>query len=84
MTLTSEIYPESPHSELLHKISKLTIGIDWIQIIELQCLCLQSGLNGVGIPDLIVVQNAMQNETRIYSLDKHLLSMNDFLDFEIY
>jgi predicted nucleic acid-binding protein len=70
--------------DLMHNISKLRLDINWDQIIDLQCLCLQNGLNGVGIPDLIIVQNAIQNLSRIYSLDKHFSSMNGFLDFEIF
>lgn len=70
--------------DLLYNIGKLAIDISWNQIIELQYLCLQNGLNGVGIPDLIIVQNAKQNLSKVYSLDKHFSSMNGFLDFEIF
>ncbi len=70
--------------EILHNINKLTINIDWKQIIDLQYLCLQNGLNGVGIPDLIIVQNVLQNTPKIYSLDKHFLSMAAFFDFEVF
>lgn len=69
--------------ELLHNIGKLRIDVKWDQVIDLQYLCLQNGLNGVGIPDLIIVQNAIQNISKIYSLDKHFLSMSAFMDFEI-
>lgn len=65
--------------DLLNKISKLPIDIKWDQIIEFQYLCLQNGLNGVGVPDLIIVQNAIQNLSQIYSLDKHFTIMNGFL-----
>lgn len=70
--------------DLLHNVSRLAININWDQIIDLQYLCLQNGLNGVGIPDLIIVQNATQNTSKIYTLDKHFSSMNGFLDFEIF
>lgn len=70
--------------DLLHNVSRLAININWDQIIDLQYLCLQNGLNGVGIPDLIIVQNAIQNTSKIYTLDKHFSSMNGFLDFEIF
>jgi len=70
--------------ELLNTIRKLTIHINWDQLINLQYLCLQNGLNGVGIPDLIIVQNAMENDAKIYFFDKHFSSMADFLDFEIF
>jgi hypothetical protein len=70
--------------ELLSNISRLRIDINWDKIIDLQYLCLHNGLNGVGIPDLIIVQNAMQNPTRIFSLDKHFSIMSAFLDFEMF
>lgn len=69
---------------LLHNIGKLKLDVEWDQVIDLQYLCLQNGLNGVGIPDLIIVQNAMQNASKIYSLDKHFLSMAAFLNVKIF
>ncbi len=70
--------------ELLHNINRLMININWHQIIEIQYQCLKNGLNGVGIPDLIIIQNAIQNASRIYSLDEHFLSMSAFLEFEVF
>ena len=35
-------------------------------IIDFQFKCLKNGLNGIGIPDLIVAQNAKQNSSKIY------------------
>lgn len=70
--------------KLLHNINKLAIKISWDQLVDFQCSCLQNGLNGVGIPDLIIVQNAIQNDSQIYSLDKHFTSMSVFLDVKIF
>ncbi len=70
--------------ELLHNINRLMININWHQIIDIQYQCLKNGLNGVGIPDLIIIQNAIQNASRIYSLDKHFLNMSAFLEFEVF
>ncbi len=70
--------------DLLHNVSKLKLDVKWDQVMDLQYLCLQNGLNGVGIPDLIIVQNAIQNTSKIYSLDKHFLSMPAFMDFEVF
>jgi predicted nucleic acid-binding protein len=36
---------------------------------------MKSGSNGIGIPDLLIAQNAIQNETPIYSIDKHFSYM---------
>ncbi len=56
---------------LLYKINKLEIVVNWEQIIDYQYKCLKKGLNGIGIPDLIIAQNAKQNHCSIYSLDNH-------------
>jgi len=68
---------------LLLNIKKLSLSINWDQIIEYQYKCLKNGLNGVGIPDLIIVQNAKQNHCEIYSLDSHFRLMKDILDLQI-
>ena len=60
---------------LLQKIRRLPLGIDWDHIMELQFSCLRHGNNGVGIPDLIIAQNAKANRSLLYSLDKQLLSL---------
>ncbi|MBI2438574.1 MAG: PIN domain nuclease, partial [Lentisphaerae bacterium] len=44
---------------------------DWDGIIEMQVACLRNGINRVGIPDLIVAQQAMQHNLSLFSLDKH-------------
>ncbi len=70
--------------KLLRSINTFEINVDWDQLNDLQYCCLLNGLNGVGIPDLIIVQNAMQHGGTIYSLDKHFTRMSDFLDFSIF
>ncbi len=57
--------------ELLHAIKKLPLQINWSEIIHWQADCLISGINGIGIPDLLIAQNAKQQHCEIYSLDKH-------------
>jgi predicted nucleic acid-binding protein len=63
---------------LLHEIERTPLTIDWGGIIDMQVICLRNGINKVGLPDLIVAQNAMQNDLSIFSLDKHfrLLSLH--------
>jgi hypothetical protein len=69
--------------DLLHNIKKLKLSINWDQIIDFQFKCLKMGLNGIGIPDLIVAQNAMQNGAEIYSHDNHFRLMKDILKFNL-
>lgn len=65
---------------LLQTITQLELTIDWKQIVRFQFQCLKNGLNGIGIPDLILVQNAKQNGCKIYSLDNHFRLMKDILE----
>ncbi len=68
---------------LLYNINRLELSINWAQIIEFQFKCLKNGLNGIGIPDLIVAQNAKQNHCEIYSLDSHFKLMKDILRLQL-
>jgi predicted nucleic acid-binding protein len=61
---------------LLGTIEKLPLRIEWNEIITFQTKCLQAGINGLGIPDLLIAQNARQNQCWIYSLDKHFQLLN--------
>ena len=66
---------------LLRHINKLPLNIDWDQLIEFQIKCLRNGVDGIGIPDLMVAQNAKQNLCEIYSLDNHFQLMKDIVGF---
>ena len=69
--------------KLLNHINKLEIHIEWDQLIEFQYKCLKNGLNGVGIPDLIIIQNAKQNHCKIYSLDNHFKLIKDIVKIKL-
>jgi hypothetical protein len=66
-----KIKNETKIIRLLGAIKKMPLNIAWDEIIQFQVDCLQSGINGVGIPDLLIAQNARQNQCHLYSLDKH-------------
>ncbi len=69
---------------LLYEVTRLPLDISWEEIIEFQVKCLKSGANGVGIPDLIIAQNAKQNNCKIYSLDKHFRLLNKVLKINLH
>jgi len=69
--------------ELLQNVNKLELSINWDQIMEFQFKCLKSGLNGIGIPDLIIAQNAKKNHCTIYTFDRHFKLMKDVLKLQI-
>jgi predicted nucleic acid-binding protein len=68
---------------VLYKIKKLNLSVNWVQIIEYRYKCLKNGLNGIGIQDLIIAQNAKQHHCEIYSIDDHFILMKDILNLQI-
>ncbi|MDL1967435.1 MAG: PIN domain-containing protein [Deltaproteobacteria bacterium] len=70
-------------TNLLLNINRLNLSIRWGQLIDYQYKCLKNGLNGVGMPDLIIAQNAKQNNCEIYSLDNHFSLIKDILTLKI-
>ncbi|MGR3218260.1 MAG: PIN domain-containing protein [Candidatus Anammoxibacter sp.] len=60
---------------LLNDVMKLPLQIDRKEIIQFRVRCLKSGISGIGIPDLIIVQNSKHNNSVIYSLDKHFIML---------
>ena len=78
-----KIRNETKIIDLLQNINKLEIFINWNEIIDYQYKCLKNGLNGVGIPDLIIAQNAKQNGCKIYTLDNHFNLMKDIILLQI-
>ena len=69
--------------KLLNNINKLHLNIKWDEIIEYQFKCLKNGLNGIGIPDLIIAQNALQNNCEIYTIDNHFSLLKDIINLRI-
>ncbi len=70
--------------KLLHEINRIPLSICWKELIEYQVKCLKGGANGVGIPDLIIAQNAKQNSCKVYSLDKHFRLLKKTLNIKLY
>ena len=71
-------------NELLRTVNKLVLDLQWRELADLQYTCLVNGLNGAGLPDLIIAQNAMQHGSKIYSLDKHFAKMADIFGFDVF
>ena len=68
---------------LLNLISKLNLDINWEQISGYQHKCLKKNINGIGIPDLLIVQNAIQNHCEIYSLNSHFKLIKNEIEFKL-
>lgn len=69
---------------LLRAVRRHPMKIDWEDIIQLQALCLRNGINGVGIPDLIIAQNAIQGGLSLMSRDKHFILISKNTSLSLY
>ena len=70
--------------KLLQDINRYPMQINWDEIVGFQVRCLKAGANGVGIPDLIIAQNAKANNCKIYSLDKHFRLLKQVIKVKLY
>lgn len=88
--IMTELVPSLVHKKenklvtLLSSIEKIKIDIDWNGITQMQILNLKNGLNRVGVPDLIIAQNAIQNQIALYSFDKHFELMKKGIGLKIF
>lgn len=75
--ILSEVLPHLIHrkenraADLLASQINVPLSISWPDIISLQVRMIKAGINKVGILDLIILQNAIQNRCAISSVDKH-------------
>lgn len=69
---------------LLRLLPVQSISIDWNEIQSMQIKCIKKGFNGVGIPDLILAQNALQHHSHLYTLDKHFRWLADIIPLKLF
>lgn len=67
----------------LLSLPQVELTVDWNIIRKYQVMNLQNGLNKVGIPDLIILQQVIDQKLTLYSLDKHFLIMREYLNFDL-
>lgn len=69
--------------QLLYNITRIPLNINWQNIINFQTLCIKNGINKVGISDLIILDNVIQNDLILFTLDKHFSLIKEHINFEI-
>lgn len=69
--------------EGLLSIEKIPLNIDWDLIRYYQVLNLKNGVNKVGIPDLLILQQVIEEKLALFSLEKHFKLMQSFLKFDM-
>jgi predicted nucleic acid-binding protein len=88
--ILTELLPSIIHkkehklAELLNCVKKYVLFIDWQEIRNIQLLNLKHGNNNIGISDIIIAQNCMQNKLRIITNDNHFDAMAKYIPLEIY
>ena len=88
--ILAELLPAIVHkkehtlAELLNDVEKYMLSIDWQEIRDIQLLNLKHGNNNIGISDIIIVQNCIQNDLKIIAHDKHFAAMAKYLPLNIY
>jgi len=88
--ILAELLPSINHKketdlkELILTIEKIDMLIDWHQIIIMQTINLKNGINKVGISDLIIAQNAIENNIELYAIDKHFALMSEVHELKLF
>jgi predicted nucleic acid-binding protein len=88
--ILAELLPSIRHKkekelgELILSVSRAPMEVNWDSIINMQTLNLKNGINRVGIGDLIIVQNAIDNGFELFSLDKHFELMSGLHKVKLY
>jgi predicted nucleic acid-binding protein len=82
--LPSIVYKkENKLAELLNCVKNYMLIIDWQEIRNIQLLNLKHGNNNIGISDIIIAQNCIQNKLNIIIHDKHFEAMAKYIPLEV-
>jgi predicted nucleic acid-binding protein len=88
--ILTELVPSMIHkkenklADLLNSLRKKILLIDWQEIQNIQILNLKKGNNNIGISDIIIAQNCIQNNLRIIAKDRHFKAMAKYIPLKIY
>lgn len=69
--------------EGLTAIQRVPLQPDWEIIRDYQFMNLKAGINKVGIQDLIIIQQVIDQKISLFSYDNHFKLMQQLLSFEL-
>jgi len=70
--------------ESLLALPTIPLNIDWPLLRQMQLDNLKNGINKVGIPDLIILQQIIDFRLELLTTDKHFKLMQEVFDFDLY
>lgn len=87
--ILSELIPSLMHNrrdeviDILKSVRNIPLRINWEQLIEFQYSNIKNGVNNVGIPDLIIMQNVIDNDLSLFTNDKHFHIMSKLFKYKV-
>ena len=69
--------------EGLFSLDRIPLSIDWELLRRYQFKNLSNGINKVGIPDLIIMQQVIQFKISLYTNDNHFYLMQNYFKFDL-
>jgi predicted nucleic acid-binding protein len=69
---------------LLIELPTIALSTNWEFIINLQIQNIRNGINGIGIPELLIIENVVSNGLVLYSEDKHFPLINEHFQFDLF
>lgn len=88
--ILSELVPsirlrkENELENLLYLLPRVPLQIDWNGVVSMQTENLKRGINKVGLPDIVIAQNAIQNGVQLLSMDRHFELMAEIMPLSLY
>jgi predicted nucleic acid-binding protein len=73
---------ESEFIDCLSGIELLELNINWDEIIEIQFQCINNGINKLGLLDIVIAQNAKQNDVGIFTMNRHMILLCNLIGIE--
>lgn len=70
-------------TESLEALERIPLQIDWEILREYQSINIQNGIHKVGIPDLLILQQAIDQKLTLYTFDKHFKLMLKHFQFDL-
>ena len=69
--------------ESLASIENIQLDIDWEIIRQYQLMNIQNGISKVGIPDLLIFQQIIDQKIALYSFDNHFRLLKGLHHFDL-